>query len=290
MFSNYSRMSSQFVVLPPPGAKVPRIFQRIEVDNRRHNILLARMQRLRGRVYLDDGAIRDQDLTPDARHRLPDDDFAWHVLSVGEGGQVTACLRYLDERNSGSFRGLWVSHSALASCPRQGWKLRMAVQSKMEWARATRLGFGSVGGWAAAPNHRRTLEPVSIILATYGLLELLGGCLGVATATFRHHSATILRKIGLNPLTWGGDEIAPYFDPKYGCQMEMLEFDSRFPNPKYRAAVEEFSAALSRSAVVACEEPQMSSESACFSEADENAWQRYCKERRNAELHGLTSQ
>ena len=212
------------------------------------------MQRLRGKVYLEDGAIRHEDLTPDGRHVLADDSSAWHVLSMGEDGRVRACLRYLDERFSSGFSNLWVSHTALARCPRLGGKLRMAVESKMATARAVRVGFGSVGGWAAAADHRRTMEPVAIILATYGLLELLGSCLGVATATFRHHSAGILRKIGLNPMLWRGDELPPYYDPKYGCQMEVLEFDSRYPNPKYLPVVQELIDVLSYSPVICREE------------------------------------
>lgn len=254
----HCRNRNQFVVLPPLGANVPSTLQKVHFDTHRHHSLLASMQRLRGKVYLDDGAIGREDLTVDGRHQLSDDTAAWHVLSVTEDGRVTACLRYLDERRSPDFRALWVSHTALARCPQQGWKLRLAVQHRMAWARDTRLGFGSVGGWAAAPDHRRTLEPVSVILATYGLLELLGGCLGVATATFRHHSAGILRKIGLNPLTWGGDELPPYFDPKYGCQMEVLEFDSRSPNPKYRDAVREFCHTLAEAPVVCRDEMQKS--------------------------------
>lgn len=208
------------------------------------------MQRMRGSVYLEDGAIGPEHLTADRRHHLPDDSSAWHMLSVTENGDVTACLRYLDERHSAGFHGLWVSRTALAHCPRQGWKLRMAVTSKFEGARAARLGFGSVGGWASVPDRRRTLEPVGIILATYGLLELLGGCLGVATATFRHQSAAILRKIGLSPITWSGDRLPPYYEPKYQCQMEVLEFDSRRPNPKYRADVEDYVTELSAAAVI----------------------------------------
>ena len=215
---------------------------------------MAQMQRLRGKVYLEDGAIRPEDLTPDGRHYMADDSSAWHVLSLGEDGRVRACLRYLDERFSTGFSGLWVSHTALARCPRAGWKLRMAVESKMAAARSTRRGFGSVGGWAAAADHRRTLEPVAIILAMYGLLELLGGCLGVATATFRHHSSTMLRKIGLNPLNWSGDALPPYYDPKYGCQMEVLEFDSCAPNPRYLAAVQELSETLLDSPIICREE------------------------------------
>jgi|SRR5579872_757133 len=254
MLHFHKRARSQFVVLPPSGSAIPSSFRGIEVDNYRHVSLLAQMQRLRGKVYLEDGAIRSQDLTPDGRHQLADDASAWHVLSLGEDGRVRACLRYLDERVSSGFSGLWVSHTALARCPRFGWKLRMAVESKMADTRAKRLGFGSVGGWAAAPDHRRSIEPVAIILATYGLLELLGGCLGFATATFRHHSASMLRRIGLNPLLWRGDELPPYYDPKYGCEMEVLEFDSRVPNPKYLPAVQELIDTLIYAPVICREE------------------------------------
>jgi hypothetical protein len=211
------------------------------------------MQRLRGKTYLEDGAIGPNDLTADGRHETPADEHAWHVLSVDSEGKVGACLRYLDERNSSGFGGLWVSHAAMARCPRQGWKLRMAVESKMRRAHAGRLGFGSVGGWAAAPEERRTMQPVAVILATYALLELLGGCIGVATATFRHQSAAILRKIGLSPITWRGNELPPYFDPQYGCDMEILEFDSSRPNPKYREAVERFGEQLSSAPVICTE-------------------------------------
>lgn len=250
MFHFHSRTRNKFVVLPPADLRVPGVFREIEFDNLRRNRLMAAMQRLRGKAYLDDGAIRPEDLTADGRHQTPADERAWHVLSLNAEGNVGACLRYLDERHSSEFRALWVSHAAMARCPRLGWKLRTAVESKMERARARRVGFGSVGGWAAAPEERRTLEPVAVILATYGLLELLGGCIGLATATFRHQSAAILRKIGLTPLTWSGAELPPYFDPQYGCEMEILEFDSANPNPKYREAVEWFAEQLLRAPVI----------------------------------------
>ena len=249
----HSRTRNEFVVLPPAGLRIPSAFRNIEFDTQRHNRLLAAMQRLRGKTYLEDGAIRARDLTPDGRHFSTADERAWHVLSLDDAGNVVTCLRYLDERHSSNFNGLWVSHAALAHCPTMGWKLRKAVEDKMAHAHAARLGFGSVGGWAAAPEERRTFGPVSIILATFGLLELLGGCVGVATATFRHHSAGILRKIGLNPLRWSDADLPPYFDPQYGCEMEILEFDSRRPNPKYREAIASFMTLLKTADVVAVE-------------------------------------
>src|SRR5450432_1002985 len=122
----------------------------------------------------------------------------------------------------------------------------------MERAKAMKIGFGEVGGWAVAESHRGTLEPLRIILATYGLLQLRGGCTGIATATFRHSSATILRRIGLNSLSWDGADLPPYYDPKYRCDMEVLHFDSRFPNRKYRDSVSELTHALAASPVICC--------------------------------------
>jgi hypothetical protein len=120
----------------------------------------------------------------------------------------------------------------------------------MARARQMRMGFGEVGGWAVAEGRRLTLEAIGILLATYGLLELLGGCMGVATATFRHSSATILRKIGLSSLDAGGVELQPYFDPSYGCEMEVLQFDSRFPSSKYISWVKELAVILKDAPII----------------------------------------
>jgi hypothetical protein len=120
---------------------------------------------------------------------------------------------------------------------------------EMKQARNMRISFGEVGGWAVAKSHRWTLEPLRIILAMYGLLQLRGGCAGVATATFRHGSAAILRRIGLSSLCEDGEALPPYYDPHYGCQMEVLRFDSRFPNAKYKDSVNELSNALATAPV-----------------------------------------
>ena len=244
-----ARISTQFVVLPPQRQNPGSVFRNVQASSRRHDELLAEMQRFRGRVYLSDGAIRADELTSDGRHRLPIDSHSWHVLSLDDDGRVVACLRYLEETQAGGFDDLWVRNAAMARSP-EGLRFRHAVESEMRHARQSRLGFGEVGGWAVDEEHRWTLEPLRIILATYGLLELLGGCTGVATATFRHSSATILRRIGLTSLTSDGAELPPYYDPYYGCQMEVLRFDSRFPNPKYRERVAELKAALTAAPVI----------------------------------------
>jgi hypothetical protein len=246
----HSRSRSEFVVLAPAGAAIPSAFQQVEFNTSRHHRLLASMQALRGRTYLDDGAIGKEDLTSDGRHQTPADEHSWHVLSTDANGEVTTCLRFIDERETKTFNKLWVNHTAMAHSPSTGWMLRKAVETRMAQARAAQIGFGSVGGWASAPSERRTMAPVSIILATFGLLELLGGCIGLATATMRHQSATILRKIGLTRLSWHETELPAYFDPQYGCEMEMLEFDSARVNPKYTQTVKHFMSTLCSAPVI----------------------------------------
>jgi hypothetical protein len=115
------------------------------------------------------------------------------------------------------------------------------------------MSFGEVGGWAVGEDHRGTLEPLRIILATYALLELLGGSLGVATATYRHESAPMLRRIGLGAMHSAGEELPSYYDASYGCQMQVLQFDSRHPNPKYGSWVAELARDLTRARVVCSE-------------------------------------
>jgi hypothetical protein len=208
------------------------------------------MQRFRGMVYSRDGAVQTSELTADGRHKLAVDERSWHVLSLDRDNRVCACLRYLDETRASGFDDLWIRHAALSRLPALGRKFRGAVECGMRAARRLGMGFGEVGGWAVAEAHRCTVEPLRIILATYGLLRLLGGAMGVATATFRHESAPILRRIGLTSLVSGGEELPPYFDPRYGCRMEVLQFDSRRPKAKYEHWVRELAMDLMMAPVI----------------------------------------
>jgi hypothetical protein len=247
------RAQTRFVVLPPSGVAASNIFRSTEIDTPRQEKLLGEMQRFRGAMYLRDGAIQASDLTADGRHKVPVDDRSWHVLSLDRRDQICACLRFVDESGAGAFDDLWIRRTAISECPKVGKKFRTAVEDGMRNAHRMGMKFGEVGGWAVGEEHRGTLEPLRIILATYGLLQLLGGSLGVATATFRHESAPILRRIGLSAMVASGEELPTYWDPRYRCEMQVLEFDSRHPNPKYRDWVAELAVDLT-SADVVCRE------------------------------------
>lgn len=236
------RVDQRLVLLAPRDAVIPGCFQNIYESAPRHEKLLRGLQKLRGRLYLEDGAIRPDQLASDGAYRLAVDDRSWHVLALSEEGEVCGCARYRAHANTVPFSKLAVGHAAIAASPEWGALLRVMVSRAMEQARNRRVAFVEVGGWALAPEVRRTREALRIALGTYGLAQLLGGCVGITTATSRHRSAEILQGLGGQPLGLGQIELPPYYDPQYQCEMQVLCFDSSRPNPRYQAWIDELAA------------------------------------------------
>lgn len=236
---NQNATHGRLVLLAPPEARIPGGFANIESGSRQHEHFLHAAQRLRAKLYREDGAIRESEISWDGRHQHPADERAWHVLSLDGNGEVCGCSRYIAYPNTVHFSQLGVRNAALAHSAEWGMKLRGALDAEVAEARRRGLAYVEVGGWALDSSMRRTAEAVRIALATYSLARLLGGCIGLTTATRRHCSAAILRKIGGRPPRIGNDEMPSYYDPRYECEMELLRFDSAEPNPRYEPWIED---------------------------------------------------
>jgi len=247
--------ASDIVVLPPMTARVPWQFRNVIFDPTAYGSILAQIQIFRGRIYLEDAAITPGELTPDGRHLLPIDKQSWHVISIDRTGEITGCLRFLEESAAVRFDDLWLRGAAVARGSGLGPEVRRAVEEEMARARKERVRFGEVGGWAISEQRRYGSEALRIVLSTYGLLQLLGDCIGLATATVRHGSAEILRKIGLSSLYAGDTPVAPYYEPQYGCLMEMLRFDSRRANGRFMGWIDELRSHLTTASVFAWGQP-----------------------------------
>jgi hypothetical protein len=225
--------------LAPSEALVPESFPAVDVNPERHDEILAQLQRLRGSVYLHDGAITPAQLTADGRHQLPIDNASWHVVSVQDDGRVLGCARYraYDKHTQPEHLSAW--RSALAGDRTWRGTLHMALESEISLARKRNVDYVEVGGWAIAEDLRFTMEALNIALSTYALAQSIGGCIGLTTATVRNCSSRILRKIGGRSLGLPGCPLPSYFDPQYGCEMELLRFDSHAPNPKYQTRIDD---------------------------------------------------
>lgn len=196
------------------------------------------MQRLRGRIYVEDGALQPAQLTPDGRHILSSDLKSWHLL-IRQNQEVAGCMRYLAHSGNTPFHELGVASSAPARCSRRGPRIREAVERELRLACKLRVGFGEVGGWAVDNHLRGTSAALRLVLATYNLAQLLGHAIGLSTATVRNGSAMILRRLGGEPLKLDTGELEPYYDPRYNCEMRVLRFDSRRPSPKYKEKIDQ---------------------------------------------------
>jgi hypothetical protein len=235
---NIASIEERMVLIAPRRSAIGWFFQDVRVDPARRRRLLHTMQRLRGRIYLHDGAIGPEDLSPDGRHRTPEDDKSWHLLMLDPSGRVSACVWYLEHAATAAFEHLRAHHTPLAGHQQWGGRLWRAVESELALARMHQLRYAEVGGWAVSAASRCTSEGLLLALAAYSLGRIGNGTLGMTTATARHASATILRRLGGAPLEADGETIPSYFDPRYKCQMEMLRFDSRRPSGRYAALVD----------------------------------------------------
>jgi len=227
----------RLIVLAPPYATIPSFFRYVPVEPSEHNHFLESVQRLRGNVYFEDGAITADELTSDGRHETPEDSRAWHLLMRARTG-VTACVSYFEHEDASSVEELRVRKCPLNHTTDWRNTFRRAVEAELGRARRERLRYVELGGWAVAPTERHRGDGLLLALAAYSLGRAFGGSLGLTTATVRHASSTILRKLGGTSLEVDGTAVPAYYDSRYRCEMELLRFDSRQPNPKFAPVIE----------------------------------------------------
>jgi hypothetical protein len=210
-----------------------------------HQELVEAVQRLRASAYLADGAITTDDVTIDGRHESFEDERSWHFVMLGEDERPAACLWYRRHDLPVTVDQMRIERCPLARDTHWRQLLRRSINGDVTLARRERVDFGEIGGWAVAEHNRRTPDGILLVLAVFALGHLIGHSLAITTATVRHCSAMMLRRLGGTPLTHGDVEIPSYFDPQYGCDMELLRFDSRRPDSRYVRAVNLIAAQLS---------------------------------------------
>ena len=228
-----ARQSGRQYVLLAPSQDAASQFDQASVDSLRHRRLLAEAQRLRGRIYLKDGAIQRSELLADDRHIQAADDQAWHLLTVDQNEAVVSCIRYFAHEAGVRFSELSVARSHIVRSAELGTRVREAVETELDRAKRRGVWYVELGGWAVCESLRCTTEAVRTLLTVYALSQLRGGAVGLSSATARHHSSSILRRIGGRPLKANGVEVSSYYDAQYACEMELLSFDSEFPNQRY---------------------------------------------------------
>jgi hypothetical protein len=228
------------LLVPGTGATTP--FRHVANDAAKREAMLREMQQLRGSIYLEDGAITPKHLSADGRHQTPEDDVSWHLLMTNARREISACVWYREHEPGASMDALRVRDCPLRKDSTWRDLVSRAVHAELATARRESLRYVEVGGWAVSKASRGAVEGLILALGAFSLGRLFGGALGMTTATVRHCSSTILRRLGGSHFEIDGRVVPPYYDPRYDCTMELLRFDSRRPTARYAdlvAALEE---------------------------------------------------
>ncbi len=220
-------------------------------DPERGRRLLSEAQRLRGRRYLEDGAIQPEDLDSEGRHVSRYDDQAYHLLWLSEAEEVLGCIRVNVSPvfSSGSRLNLFQVGATLDRLdPRESTEMRFGLaQALAERAivfQPEEPLVMVVGGWAVEPAAR--MNP-GLNFGCYWLQRELDALAGISVATERNHSHRILKKFGGRPIgTTDGTEL--FYDPDYNCRMGVLLQSHRLLSARHRdsfnQACEDFDSAV----------------------------------------------
>lgn len=239
-----------FQILAPSESRLTAQFASLQNSEQSYDHFLASMQKLRGQAYLKDGAIQQSDLDHEGRFYMPGDDESWHLLLVDAANQVIGCAKYLVHPSNVPYHRLKVAQSTLANDPFWGDRVQRAVEADLRRVREEKLQYVEVGGWALAEEWRGTRAALEILVGSFALGQIWGGAIGSCTATARHSSSSMLRRLGGENFELMGEAIPAYEDPHYGCTMELLRFDYRTPSKRFLPLITPLKATLSKSAVL----------------------------------------
>ena len=255
-WDNYAHRQCSLALLAPLNEPLGQFRGDLTVSGEVHSHLLGEAQRLRGRIYLADGAIEPQDLDSKGRHIQAADSGSWHLVMLGPMGHVIGCTRFRRHAGLVSWGQLSVRQAPIAESEEWGMKFRESVDAELAAAWQAGFSYVEVGGWALAKEVRGTFWALKTVLAIYAWSQLVGGALAITTATERNESAGILRRLGGKPLACEGKELPAYYDHRYRCKMEVLRFDSREPNAKYRDMLDELREQVATAPVFCAERPR----------------------------------
>jgi hypothetical protein len=229
---------AQFVILAPQGTgTAPGSSLNLIRDKSLHGNLLSEMQRLRGWVAVEEGALTVSMLDSSGRHVMQGDEKSWHLLRVRGDGTVAGCARLLVHPRDVIFPSLRIAGSSVARSGIWSRHVQAAVESELIRARMKGMTTIEPGGWVVDNDMRGTWEAFSIAIGAFAWAQILGDCIGFLTATEKHGSATILRRLGGRNLQARGQTVPRYFEAAWGCNAELLQFDTDSLSPRYEAAL-----------------------------------------------------
>jgi hypothetical protein len=204
-----------------------------------HCDAFSEVQRFRGRVYVADKAIPASALDEKGRHSQDFDFENYHLCLQNLEDRIVGCLRLRLHEPTNEIPDLRLHELIKRMNPDLAESCHRALTSLFESSRRDNVRFCEVGGWAIDEELRHHRISTLLPIAGWSFYQIMGNAIVVVSATTRHHSSAILKRLGGFPLMDGDKQLPSFMDDFHGCEMELVGFDSRRPHPKYEKLVAE---------------------------------------------------
>ena len=227
-------------VVAPSADRIPEWLPNVLVDEGVYSDTIDDIQRFRGYVYVQDKAIPTSALDTQGRHVSEYDYHAWHLILRDRRQDLCGAIRVgivaygAENRNMDD---LQIVQYLSRMTPEGKAPLETSVMAFLNRCYSLQPSICEPGAWAVAEDVRKgRLAPV-LAASIWSLLRAVGGAAGVATATTRHQSSEILRKMGGFELFADGLPLPAFYDAHHDCLIELVGFDSGYLNPRLEATV-----------------------------------------------------
>lgn len=227
-----------FVMLAPSGGEIPiSLRDTLQSNPQAHSKLLSDVQILRGRIAVREGAVSQSLLDGFGRHHMPGDLDSWHLVKLDKAGRIRGCARILVHSHNVKFADMRLAHSEIAKNPLWHCRVRTAVEADIVSSKKRQCILLEPGGWVVEEDCRGGKDAATIALSAIACSQFQGNCVAYLTATVKHGSSAILRRLGAKPLMCGKEELPRYYDPTYGCDMELLRLDACTLNRRFEVPI-----------------------------------------------------
>lgn len=226
---------NHFLLLAPANARIPSVFSRVEDNVKAHEAWLTKLQQLRGKIFLEDGAIKESQLDDQKRHVSKLDIDSWHFLVLGPEENLRGLMRcqiwYYDDR-----------------LPKLCELNLYGLLERMQDLELRQKFTTALNDFMHQPNDNTCFMEVSALavdaasqgftigsmlgISGYSIANIVDAYAAVGAGTDRHHTARFYHKLGgMSFKDPNNPEVVlpPFFDTGYDCQMDIMGFKEPAP-------------------------------------------------------------
>ncbi len=222
-----------FVIIEPEISEYkPDAFSMTRDSDLRYDFMFE-LFKMRGSVYLQDGAISEENLDKFGKYVSPHDKYSWQVLLLDSSKKPHGGLRirFWDFEN---IRAHFMQTHAKELIDRMDCDNQKVYQESiirfLDEEMRTKF-FGEVAGLVITDYEKNSPAALLLVAFCFAFGEFVGGFNALVSATERHYSNRIMRKIGGHriPHKETKEYLNTFFDSKYNCNMEYIVFESACP-------------------------------------------------------------